>query len=289
MAAAVRAAEPSDLEPVYTLLAARDRALHGTADLTLDDLRHRWALPRFEAWIAENGDGLAGYASLDDAGELEHAAPDAAAGNALLTHAVAQARERGVAALSLTGAPQDPALEALVRTNGFEHDRTILRMWRTLGGALDEPVWPPELRLRSYEPGDAGPLKALLDETYRGWDREYVARPLDGWIAFMTNHDDFDPGLWFLVERDDRLVACALHWRVRRGDGWVKDLVVEPTARGQGLATALLQNGFHAYAERGAARVGLKVDASNPTGAPALYERLGFEIDRRYELWLKRL
>jgi ribosomal protein S18 acetylase RimI-like enzyme len=35
--------------------------------------------------------------------------------------------------------------------------------------------------------------------------------------------------------------------------------------------------------------VGLKVDADNPTGAPRLYERVGFVTDRRYGIWAKRL
>ena len=35
--------------------------------------------------------------------------------------------------------------------------------------------------------------------------------------------------------------------------------------------------------------VGLKVDATNPTGAVALYEQLGFATDRRYGIWSKPL
>ncbi len=52
--------------------------------------------------------------------------------------------------------------------------------------------------------------------------------------------------------------------------------------RGRGLGKALLRHGFNAYRDRGAERVGLKVDADNPTGAPQLYERVGFVVDRRY-------
>ena len=49
------------------------------------------------------------------------------------------------------------------------------------------------------------------------------------------------------------------------------------------------RHGLRVYAERGAERVGLKVDDSNPTGAPRLYASLGFETDRRYERWSKLL
>ena len=105
----------------------------------------------------------------------------------------------------------------------------------------------------------------------------------------MTEHEDFDPAMWFLVERDGELVACALHWKESQRRGWVKDIVVRESERGRGLAKALLQHGFRAYAGRGADRVGLKVDSTNPTGALQLYERLGFVTDQRLEIWQKTL
>ena len=96
--------------------------------------------------------------------------------------------------------------------------------------------------------------------------------------------------MWFLVERDGELVACALHWRAHEGRGWVKDIVVRESERGRGLGKALLNHAFRSV--RGA-RVpiasGLKVDSTNPTGAPQLYERLGFVTDQRYAIWTKRL
>ena len=67
--------------------------------------------------------------------------------------------------------------------------------------------------MRSYEDADGERVHALLDACYAGWDTTYVAVPHDEWLAFMTEHEEFDPALWFLVERDGELVACALHWK----------------------------------------------------------------------------
>jgi len=108
-------------------------------------------------------------------------------------------------------------------------------------------------------------------------------------VQWMTGHDDFDPSLWLLAERDDELVGCALHWRETNGRGWVKDLAVQAGERGRGLGAALLTEAFRLYRARGANAVGLKVDAANPTGAVQLYERLGFVSDRRYGVWVKEL
>ena len=143
--------------------------------------------------------------------------------------------------------------------------------------------------MRTYTDADGTSVHALLDEAYAGWDRDYVAREHDAWLAFMTEHDEFDPSVWFLVERDGELVACALHWKVHQGRGWVKDIVVRESERGHGLGKALLHHAFRTYAEQGATSVGLKVDSTNPTGAPQLYERVGFVTNQRYAIWIKRL
>ena len=162
-------------------------------------------------------------------------------------------------------------------------------MWRRLDGDLGEPRWADGATVRSYTDDDGERVHALLDASYAGWDRDYVARSHEGWLAFMTQHDEFDPTLWFLVERDGALAGCALHWAPHQNRGWVKDIVVAESERGRGLGKALLQHAFRAYAERGVERVGLKVDSSNPTGALELYERVGFVTDRRYGIWTKTL
>jgi ribosomal protein S18 acetylase RimI-like enzyme len=105
----------------------------------------------------------------------------------------------------------------------------------------------------------------------------------------MPGDPEFDPELWFLVERHGELVACALHWMVTHQRGWVKDIAVRENERGNGLGKALLNHACREYAARGATKVGLKVDSTNPTGAPELYERVGFITDQRYGIWIKRL
>ena len=289
----IRGATLADFDAVFELLDNRSRAVFGISELRPEHLRQRWGLPAFtvgaDNWVAADGDRIVGYAAVDSAQELEHAAQDAAAGDALLACAERRARERGFETLALTAVPEDGPLTALAERNGYSVDREILRMWRSLDGDLPHPRWPEGVQVRAFEPADAEPVRTLLGAAYSGWDRDYVELPHDEWIAFMTGHDEFDPAFWFLVERDGRLIACALNWKPTQKRGWVKDIVVEPSERGTGLGKALLHHGFRAYRAAGAERVGLKVDSTNPTGAPELYARVGFEIDRRYAIWQKRL
>ena len=163
-------------------------------------------------------------------------------------------------------------------------------MWRALDGELPA-TGVAEGRRRSdlHRRRRGREVQAFLDDAYAAWDPDHVPRSYDSWLAFMTEHDDFDPELWFLVERGGTLVACALHWKESNERGWVKDIAVRESERGNGLGTALLLHAFRAYAERGVKRVGLKVDPANPTGAPRLYERIGFVTDQRLGIWIKRL
>jgi ribosomal protein S18 acetylase RimI-like enzyme len=121
----------------------------------------------------------------------------------------------------------------------------------------------------------------LLDEAYRGWDAGYVPLAHEDWLRAMTGDAEYDPTVWWLAERDGVLAGCALWW----SSGWLKDIVVRESERGRGVGAALIRQGFAEFARRGVRRVGLKVDAANPTGAPRLYERLGFVTEQREQIW----
>jgi mycothiol synthase len=262
----------------------------GVAEAEVEFVRRRWELLDYDRrWVAVDGDRIVGHGALDETQDATVLALDPGVGDALLARVVARAQERGFAQISVITAPGDKPLSELVRRNDFTLDREILRMWRTLDSALDQPTWPNGVTVRTYAADDGEEVHTLLDDTYAGWDRDYVARPHDSWLAVMTGHDEFDPALWFLAERDGTLVGCALHWKESDERGWVKDIVVHESERGNGLGTALLKQAFRAYAERGVKQVGLKVDSTNPTGAPQLYERLGFVTDQRLGIWVKRL
>jgi len=153
-------------------------------------------------------------------------------------------------------------------------------MRRELDGELPAPVWPEGISIRTFRPADGEAVQALLDEAYRGWDARYTPLAYAHWARAMIGDSEFDPALWFLAERDAVLAGCALHWR----SGWLKDLAVRDGERGRGIGRALVLTGLRACARRSIPRVGLKVDAANPTGAQHLYESLGFVIESQDEL-----
>jgi mycothiol synthase len=285
----MRVATLDDVDGVYELLDVRSRAAFGVSEVVRSNVEADFRRVAADRWIAEQGGAIAGYAHLLPTHDIVIATAEAAVADALLAQVEERARELGLGEIVTIVVPEDEPVHALVRRGGFTHHHDILRMWRRLDGVLPSPAWPEGIIVRAYTDADGERVHALLDEAYAAWDRTYVPQEHADWLAFMTDHDEFDPAMWLLVEREGELVACALHWKEQQRRGWVKDIVVRASERGNGLGTSLLQAGFQEYARRGAEQVGLKVDATNPTGAPRLYERAGFVTDRRYGTWIKPL
>lgn len=284
----IRAATAEDAEQVFELLDARSRAAFGTSEvskpLVLGEIR-RSADDRF---VAEENGCLVGYAHVRPSHDVVVATGDAATADALLASVEERARARGVAAIEAAVVAADEPFHSLVQRAGFVHERVILRMWRMLDEEIAAPTWIAGVTVRGYEDRDGRAVKTLLDDAY-DWDPHYVPQSYDAWHGYMTEHEEFDPSLWFLAERRGQLIACALHWKEHNGRGWLKDIAVHESARGVGLGRSLIRHGLRAYEQRGVGRVGLKVDEANPTGAAGLYAREGFVIDQHLEIWRKPL
>lgn len=281
----VRRATIDDLDEIVALLTARDEAVFGEVSTQRHFLEHHLANDANDCLVAADNGRVTGYATLDGACDIGLAAADDDTANTLLAELEDRARARCFNRVTCVAVPEDSILWSLLERTGYRYEREIVRMWRELDDGLTTPSWPKGVSVRTYRPDDAQRVHSLLDASYAGWDPDYTVREHGDWLTFMTKHDDFDPEMWFLCERRQELVACALHWRAHERKGWVKDIVVSESERGRGLGRSLLEHGFHEYRARDVDRVGLKVDANNPTGAPRLYERVGFVPDRSYRIW----
>jgi mycothiol synthase len=224
---------------------------------------------------------VVGYGAIGPGQEVTLAAAGDALADELLSRVAARARTRGVGSLTITTVADEGPLARLVRRHPFALGPTLLLMWRLLEGRVADPRFPEGVVIRTFRPEDALNVHALLDEAYGAWDPFYVPVAHADWVSLMTGDPEFAPDVWWLAERDGALVGCALHWT----SGWLKDIAVRESERGRGLGRALVATGLAELARRGLQRVGLKVDADNPTGAVALYERLGFVTERTEAVW----
>ena len=284
----IRAATIEDAEQVFELLDARSRAAFGSSEVSRPHVLGEMRRSVDDRFVAEEAGSMVGYAHVRPGGDVVVATGDAATADALLARVEQRARACDLAAIEATVVAADAPFHSLVERAGFVHERVILRMWRMLDSEVPAAAWPAGVTVRTFDDGRGPRVKRLLDDAY-AWDAHYAPQSYDEWRSYMTEHDEFDPSLWILVEHDGDLVACALHWREHRSRGWLKDIAVCEGMRGTGLGKALVRHGLRAYAERGVERVGLKVDEANPTGAAALYAREGFVVDQHLEIWRKPL
>lgn len=99
------------------------------------------------------------------------------------------------------------------------------------------------------------------------------------WIAEVQQSD----GSWW---PGGGLVADVMPDRNGQGEGtYLEYLGVHRTARGRGIAKALLNAAIKDAAERGRTRVALEVDDDSPTGADGLYRSMGWETKTVSESW----
>jgi mycothiol synthase len=281
-------------------LAAAAQAADGVAALSehvLLHVRHPSSESSRDLLLPLEG-SVVGYAHLD--------APDAEAESGdmsgeLVVHPAYRRRGYGSALVSALTAGANghgirlwahgdlPAAAGLAQAAGFTRFRALWQMRMSLTDrALPSPVFPAGVSLRTFRPGEDEESwlevnrRAFAHHPEQGsWTREDLElREAEQW---------FDPGGFFLAERDGRLAG--FHWtKVHPAEGptglcqqgsdgapigEVYVVGVEPGQQGGGLGRALTLAGLSHLQGLGLSQVMLYVDESN---APAIrmYTSLGF-------------
>ena len=111
--------------------------------------------------------------------------------------------------------------------------------------------------------------------------------PYDDWIEHMTAAPSFDPADWWLLTVDGVPAGICLlsNSRAELDEGYVGVLGVLKEFRGRGLAQLLLRRAFVHYRAQGRKAIALGVDATNTTGAVALYEKVGMSPALVFEVY----
>jgi GNAT superfamily N-acetyltransferase len=117
---------------------------------------------------------------------------------------------------------------------------------------------------------------------------EFYGKPVDAAVIldFLRERIERGQSVVFLAEADGRAVGFTQLYpafaSLAQKPSWIlNDLFVEPPARGQGAATALMQAARGLAAETGACEVFLQTARTNAT-AQRLYETLGYVRDDEF-------
>ena len=299
----LRPAAVEDAAAVAAVCNAEAQALYGEADVDAAAVAGWFQLPDIAMFVAERDGRVVGYADVrseDDGARfpIDVRADPAAGGSdvpgALVDAVEAWSRERARAGAELQAfaAERDERYQSALRERGYALVRHSFTMLIDLPEVVEPPAWPEGLTVRTYDATrDEGEVYACVQESFADhWD--FHPWPLETWRGFVASDPRFDPALWWLVEDGGELAAVSLNAWHFSGDpsfGWIGTLGVRRPWRRRGIALALLRHSFRDFAGRGAARVGLGVDAENTTGAVRLYERAGMRPVRRNDSYRRTL
>jgi mycothiol synthase len=300
----VRPPTSNDIDAITAVLLADDLDDAGQPVLDADFVRERWSRGGFEpatdGWVVLDGSGTIvgyGHVASDEPGIVESwgvVHPDHR-GRGIGAALFELIEERGA---RLTDPPPqrfrhaanagDRAAAALMTSRGLRTVRHFWHMQIDPDGSFEAGPAPDGIAIGGIDPGaDLPAIHAILTEAFAD-DWGYHPEPLDRWAEDYANSPSYDPTLWLLAT-DDRVPVGALTANVFGDRGWVGEVGVAKAYRGRGIGAALLRRSFATFVERGFRHVLLNVDAENPTGATALYERVGMRVVKRWDLWERSL
>lgn len=292
----VRPPRPDEAQAVADLIIARDIAEHGEPDWSVEDTRADWIRLGFElerdARVVVAPDGR--FAAYADA----HRRPNAVQlGENTTLHPdyEAQGLEEALFTLAESLAAQHAPLPIqwimeqsrgqVLLDRGYTPVRWLWQMRVEFDGPPPAAEWPAGYAVRTMQEADERESYELIERAFTRPGRASVS--YEEWRRFMLERDDFDRSLFFIAARGAEIVGTALciHY-AEINEGWVRQLAVKEGHRGHGLGQALLLHSFGEFYRRGVPRVGLGVDANNPS-ATKLYKGVGMTALREYAQYQK--
>jgi GNAT superfamily N-acetyltransferase len=215
------------------------------------------------------------------------------------------AQMRGIDRTQLDASPfaEDTVQRLWLEDAGYAKARTWLQMTRPVGPAEVTSLPAPRdgVTARTVRTHANGmPVAADLQLVHRMLEESFA----DHFNSYRESFPEFvtrlreDPGHrwdhWWLAYVDGQpagaLVASVLPVGGSGAEGsYVEYIGVSRTARGRGVAKALLHSVIADAASRGRDRVGLEVDADSPTGADQLYASMGWRTGYVTESWHKEI
>jgi GNAT superfamily N-acetyltransferase len=168
----------------------------------------------------------------------------------------------------------------------------LVRAMRSVEGALGATPTDSRVTLRDLQPGDIGWIthrQAVLYHEEHGWDITYEAL-IAGIMGRFVN--DFDPECeraW-VAQRDGEIVGSIFCVRRSKTVAQLRLLYVEPSVRGSGTGTRLVEECV-AFAKRAGYKRMMLWTNSVLHSARRIYERQGFRLveSERHRLFGKTL
>jgi GNAT superfamily N-acetyltransferase len=292
----LRNAAFDDAQAVIELVNAAEVVDVGEEILELSDIEADWASPQLhlaqDVLLVEDTGRLVAWAQVGDERADANVHPDyrgRGIGLAIIEWTELRALEQAAEDIEVRLGQTVP--EKMVGIRELFEARGYLRLWDSWvlrlppEAELATPSLPSGVTIRPFRPGEEVAVYQVIDDAFTEWEgRE--SRPFEEWQARTLQRPDFDPALLLVaVAGDEPIGAC--HGVPYTTEGWLNQIAVEPSHRGQGIATALLATLFAEFRARGQHRLGLNTDSR--TGTLGLYLGLGMRVEQTFTRWSRVL
>ncbi|HVA86362.1 MAG TPA: GNAT family N-acetyltransferase [Candidatus Saccharimonadales bacterium] len=313
----IRPLTADDLPALLDLVRAGRTADGATEPITLEDIRHNWfgdPATRLgtDTFGAINVGRLVGFCwvltkdrpesavKLFVAGEVHPDERRRGIGTELLRRADARANEvfidhrAAVTGEVFVETPADnPGRQALFSDAGYRAVRTFATMRRSVRGGPPAVPDPPGFTFVQWRPELDDATRLAHNDAFRDhWGSDPTTR--ERWQHVVSGWPGFSRAASWLALDGDTVVGYTL---CAAADptydpprlGWLGTIGVRRDYRRRGLASALIARSLGSLRDVGADEAGLDVDIDNPSGAPRVYEALGFRIIRRSQIWSRTI
>jgi mycothiol synthase len=204
-------------------------------------------------------------------------------GSVLVDLAEARATQHGVPSIHQVTLGPDHAARHLLESRGYREARRHYAMTIELGETPLPPQLPNDLAFEQFREVAAAAWYAASNEIFEDeWG--FDLGTFDEW--WRSRADD-DHSLWFLVRDGAEIAGLVQAESGRRGGGLVNWVGVRRPWRRRGVGRALLLQAFCELRARGATRVGLGVDAENPSQATRFYESVGMHVEADHATFVR--
>ena len=183
----------------------------------------------------------------------------------------------------------------LAEAGSNSKDTSALRLYQAFGlapiryyfdmtapvGPVEAPPLPDGLRMTTFDLDRSEQLYAAHMEAfgdYWGFQR----RSYDKWVPLAIGQELFRPDLSRLVFDGDEIAAYVLSYDAVDDKVYIGQVGTRRPWRRRGLAAVMLADVLAAAAVDGRSKAELGADASSPTGAVSVYERVGFRTEATF-------
>lgn len=189
--------------------------------------------------------------------------------------------EHGRTAFAELNSRQGAAVEQLLQPLSAQQQVRLINAMSTIREVLGHASRPQAYLLRPPDPGDLGWVVARHGALYAaeyGWDSSFEALVARVVADYGDNQDPKRERAW-IAEVDGEPVGCVFCVAADAATAKLRLLLVEPSARGMGLGSRLVEECLRFARRVGYSRITLWTN-DVLTEARHIYERAGFRLDQ---------